>query len=166
MQLNSYICNVRISTSYHNKAICRRSQYLRPRFGEGILFLQLRTYWGSMAACWAHWSHLALFVWDWNCRARRIASDFTRFYRIAKGVTRNNSAGFSPLNPHTLNIRRKFEARNNKSPLDNRHQTESREYLYSMPRCEGGRLQVKGGFRGNVNTDSRKKESQSSPLFP
>ena len=24
----------------------------------------------------------------------------------------------------------------------------------------------KGGFRGNVNTDSRKKESQSSPLFP
>ena len=25
---------------------------------------------------------------------------------------------------------------------------------------------VKGGFRGNVNTDSRKKENQSSPLFP
>ena len=34
------------------------------------------------------WSHTSLFVWDWNCRARRIASDFTRFYRIAKGVTR------------------------------------------------------------------------------
>ena len=32
------------------------------------------------------WSHLSLFVWDWNCRARRIASDFTRFYRIAKGI--------------------------------------------------------------------------------
>ena len=32
------------------------------------------------------WSHLALFVWDWIYRARRIASDFTRFYRIAKGV--------------------------------------------------------------------------------
>ena len=34
------------------------------------------------------WSHSSLFVWDWNCRARRIASNFTRFYRIAKGVTR------------------------------------------------------------------------------
>ena len=33
-----YICNVRISTSYHNKAICRRSKYLCPRFGEGFLF--------------------------------------------------------------------------------------------------------------------------------
>ncbi len=43
---------------------------------------------------------------------------------------------------HTLNIRRKFEARNNKSPFD------------------------KGGFRGNVDTDSRKKESFCSPLFP
>ena len=31
------------------------------------------------------WSHTSLFVWDWNCRARSIASDFTRFYRIAKG---------------------------------------------------------------------------------
>ena len=30
------------------------------------------------------WSHTSLFVWDWNCRARRIASNFTRFYRIAK----------------------------------------------------------------------------------
>ena len=30
------------------------------------------------------WLHLALLVWDWNCRARRIASDFTRFYWIAK----------------------------------------------------------------------------------
>ena len=40
MQFNPYICIVRISTSYHNKAICRRSSYLRPRFGEGILFVQ------------------------------------------------------------------------------------------------------------------------------
>lgn len=38
MQLYNYICNVRISTSYHNKAICRRSMYLRPRLGEGFLY--------------------------------------------------------------------------------------------------------------------------------
>ena len=25
--------------------------------------------------------------------------------------------------------------------------------------------ELKGGFRGNVNTDSRKKESQNSPFF-
>ena len=30
------------------------------------------------------WSHTSLFVWDWNCWARRIASDFTRFYGVAK----------------------------------------------------------------------------------
>ena len=33
------------------------------------------------------WSHLSLFVWDWICRARRIASNFTRFYGVAKCVT-------------------------------------------------------------------------------
>ena len=29
----------KISTSYHNKAICRRSKYLHPRFGEGIFLI-------------------------------------------------------------------------------------------------------------------------------
>ena len=51
-----------ISTSYHNKAICRRSMYLRPRFGEGIfvvyilmctLFLQ---YW--ILLTWSDWDVL------------------------------------------------------------------------------------------------------------
>ena len=51
----SYICNVRISTSYHNKAICRRSMYLRPRFGEGFLFMARHTpttY--SLEGCYSH----------------------------------------------------------------------------------------------------------------
>ena len=34
------------------------------------------------------WSHTSPFVWDWNCRAWGIASNFTRFYQIAKVVTR------------------------------------------------------------------------------
>ena len=34
------------------------------------------------------WSHTSLFVWDWIAGENRIASDFTRFYRIAKRVTR------------------------------------------------------------------------------
>ena len=33
------------------------------------------------------WSHTSLFVWDWIAGENKIASDFTRFYRIAKGVT-------------------------------------------------------------------------------
>ena len=48
------------------------------------------------------WSHLALFVWDWIAGENRIESNFTRFYRIAKGVTHNNSAGFAPLNRQRL----------------------------------------------------------------
>ena len=50
------------------------------------------------------WSRLALFVWDWNCRARRIASDFTRFYRIAKDVSAQNLAGSVPNVPTSANI--------------------------------------------------------------
>ena len=38
-----------------------------------------------------------------------------------------------------------------KSPFANRRQAESRGGLQTMPRREGGRPQVKGGFRGNVN---------------
>ena len=34
------------------------------------------------------WSHTSLFVWDWIAGENRIASDFTRFYRIAKCVIR------------------------------------------------------------------------------
>ena len=42
------------------------------------------------------WSHTSLCVWDWNCRARRIASDFTRFYGVAKCVTTGIWQGSHP----------------------------------------------------------------------
>ena len=48
------------------------------------------------------WSHTSLFVWDWNCRARRIASDFTRFYRITKCVTRRIWLDLCPKPLHQL----------------------------------------------------------------
>lgn len=41
MQKTDYICIVRISTSYHNKAICRRSLHLCPRFGEGFFIAEI-----------------------------------------------------------------------------------------------------------------------------
>lgn len=44
-----------VSTSNHNKAICRRSMYLRPRFGEGFLFMDRHTpstY--SLGGCYSH----------------------------------------------------------------------------------------------------------------
>ena len=50
------------------------------------------------------WSHTSLFVWDWNCRARRIASDFTRFYRIAKCVTRRIWLDSHPKNSILANV--------------------------------------------------------------
>ena len=39
-----------------------------------------------------------------------------------------------------------FAAYINKPPLQNRRQTESRECLHAIPRCEGGRPKVNGGF--------------------
>ena len=48
------------------------------------------------------WSHTSLFVGDWNCWARRIASDFTRFYRIAKGVTRRIWLDLCLMSRHQL----------------------------------------------------------------
>ena len=48
------------------------------------------------------WSHTSLFVWDWICLARRIASDFTRFYRIAKGITRRIWLDLFPMSRHQL----------------------------------------------------------------
>ena len=82
------------------------------------------------------WSHSSLFVWDWNCRARRIASNFTRFYRIAKCVTRRIWLDSHPKTQHRTNIKEIDVAKQQVPPFD------------------------KGGFRGNVNTDSRKKESR------
>ena len=35
-----------VSTSYHIKAICRRSMYLHPRFGEGFFIDSDTIYWG------------------------------------------------------------------------------------------------------------------------
>ncbi len=40
--------------------------------------------------------------------------------------------------------------RSDKPPLQNRRQTEGRGCLHTLPRCEGGRPKVKGGFRGWV----------------
>lgn len=40
-----------------------------------------------------------LFVWDWNCQAKRIASNFTRFYRIAKSVIRRIWLDLCPVSP-------------------------------------------------------------------
>ena len=41
---------------------------------------------------------------------------------------------------------------NNKPPLQNRRQTESRGCLQTLPRCEGGRPKVRGGGWGIGNT--------------
>ena len=58
------------------------------------------------------WSRLALFVWDWNCRARRIASNFTRFYRIAKVVTRRIWLDLCPKPRHRLTSWHRKRSRN------------------------------------------------------
>ena len=50
------------------------------------------------------WSHLALFVWDWIAGENRIASDFPRFYRIAKCVSAQNLAGSVPNAPTSANL--------------------------------------------------------------
>ena len=57
------------------------------------------------------WSHTSLFVWDWNCWARRIASDFTRFYLIVKCVTRRIWLDLCLMSRQTLNIRQRFGAK-------------------------------------------------------
>ena len=87
------------------------------------------------------WSHTSLFVWDWIAGENRIPSDFPRFYRIAKCVTRR--IGWicvqNPTYPTTLH---RVSERSDKSPFD------------------------KGGFRGNVNTRITKKEPIfSTPFF-
>ena len=86
------------------------------------------------------WSHTSLFVWDWNCRARRIASDFTRFYRIAKCVTHRIWLDYHPKTQYRTNIEENFGAKQ------------------QVSLCQRG-------FRGNVNTDSRKKDSCLTVLF-
>ena len=48
---------------------------------DGILRYKVRFKWTPA-------EHSTLFVWDWSAGENRIASDFTRFYRIAKRVTR------------------------------------------------------------------------------
>ena len=58
------------------------------------------------------WSHTSLFVWDWNYRARRIASNFTRFYRIAKGVTRRIWLDQCPMSRHPLTSWHRKRSRN------------------------------------------------------
>ena len=54
-------------------------------------FFKNEAYWSKFVTFFAKvkcWSRSSLFVWDWNCRAREIASNCARFYRIAKCVTR------------------------------------------------------------------------------
>ena len=48
------------------------------------------------------WSHTSLFVWDWNCRARVIASNCARFYGVAKCVTLKIWLDLCPKPRHQL----------------------------------------------------------------
>ena len=48
------------------------------------------------------WSHTSLFVWDWNCWARRIALNCARFYEVAKCVTHRIWLDLCPKPRHQL----------------------------------------------------------------
>ena len=66
------------------------------------------------------WSHLSLFVWDWNCRARRIASDCARFYGVAKCVTAGIWQDSHPKTQHRTNIGQIIGAKRQAAPFKGR----------------------------------------------